>query len=101
MTEIQKFSKADIDRLLGLADQFLDDWAEDAVQSGQRDPNYEERSSEWAAVRPLLLAVPELLRGLKGIVALCDGSPDPTARCCFSIARTSLDSLSLSSAPSA
>jgi hypothetical protein len=30
-------STQDVDRLLGLADQFLDDWAEDAVQGGKPD----------------------------------------------------------------
>jgi hypothetical protein len=34
---------ADVDRLLGLADQFLDDWAEDAVQGGKPDEDYEQR----------------------------------------------------------
>lgn len=93
MTKIEEYSSADVDRLLGLADQLLDDWAEDAVQADERDPDYEERSREWAEIRPLLLAAPEMLRGLKGIVAFCEGSPDPTARCCHSLARTSLSSL--------
>jgi hypothetical protein len=40
-------SSADVVRLLGLADQFLDDWAEDAVQGGKPDEDYEQRSTEW------------------------------------------------------
>jgi hypothetical protein len=93
MTDISTYSTADVDRLLSLADQFLEDWAEDAVHSGTRDVEYEERSAEWAIVRPLLLAAPELLKGLKDIIALCENSPDPMARCCYSMARTSLSSL--------
>jgi len=93
MARIDQYSRTNVDRLLGLADQFLDDWAEDAVQGDKRDMEYEERSQEWAALRPLLLATPEMLRGLKGIVAFCEGSPGPTARCCHSLARTSLSSL--------
>lgn len=90
MARMEDYSRADVDRLLGLADQFLDDWAEDAVQGDKRDPAYEQRTQEWAAIRPLLLAAPEMLRGLKGILAFCEGSPAPTARCCYSLARTSL-----------
>lgn len=90
MTKIEEYSKEDVDRLLALADQFLEDWAEDAVQGNKRDMDYEERTQEWAAIRQLLLAAPEMLHGLKAILALCEGSPDPTARCCYSLARTSL-----------
>ena len=40
------FTTADADRLLGLADQCLEDWAENAVQAGpERDMEYEERNS--------------------------------------------------------
>ena len=90
MASMEDYSRSDVDRLLGLADQFLDDWAEDAAQGDKRDPAYEQRTQEWAAIRPLLLAAPEMLRGLKGILAFCEGSTDPTARCCYSLAKTSL-----------
>ncbi len=86
-------TSADVDRLLGLADRFLDDWAEDAVQTDQQDKEYENRSEEWHAIRPLLLSAPEMLRGLRSIIAFCDGSSNPVAQCCVSIARTSLASL--------
>jgi hypothetical protein len=87
---IDSWSSEDVDRVLGLTDQFLEDWAEDAVQSGQRDVAYEERSSEWSAMRPLLVAAPELLRGLKNIVCLCEGSSHPFAQTCGSLARTAM-----------
>jgi hypothetical protein len=58
------FTTADADRLLGLADQCLEDWAEDAIQAGERDMEYEERNAEWQAIRPLLVAAPELLQAL-------------------------------------
>ncbi len=93
MPDIQRYTSAEVDRLLGLADQFLNDWAEDAVQGGKRDTEYEERFAEWCAVRPLLLVATDMFRGLNIIAAFCDGSPDPVARCCLSIARTSLVSL--------
>jgi hypothetical protein len=90
---IDSWPSEEVDRVLGLADQFLEDWAEDAVQAGQRDAAYEERSSEWSAIRPLLLAAPELLRGLKAIVSLCEGSSHPFARSCGSLARTAMSNL--------
>jgi hypothetical protein len=37
---IEVFSTTDVDRILGLADQFLEEWAEDAVQGGKRDLEY-------------------------------------------------------------
>jgi hypothetical protein len=90
---IDSWSSEDVDRVLGLADQFLEDWAEDAVQSGQRDVAYEERASEWSAMRPLLLVAPELLKGLRNIVSLCEGSCHPLARSCGSLARTAMSNL--------
>lgn len=66
---VETFSTSDVDRILGLADQFLDEWAEDAVQAGRRDPDYEERAEEWKTLRPLLVAAPTLLRGLWAIIA--------------------------------
>jgi hypothetical protein len=58
------FTTADADRLLGLADQFLEDWAENAIQAGARDMEYEERNAEWQAIHPLLVAAPALLQAL-------------------------------------
>jgi hypothetical protein len=54
MLTIDTCSRADVNRLLGLADQFLDDWAEDAVQGGKPDEDYEERSTEWKSDPPAL-----------------------------------------------
>ena len=45
----------------------FEEWAEDAVQSGEREPNYEQRSEEWKAMRPLLVALPALLRRMLAI----------------------------------
>lgn len=91
MFTIDTCSSADVDRLLGLADQFLDDWAEDAVQGGKPDEDYEQRSTEWKAIRPLLLSTPAMLKGLKEIAHICQGSCDPVAICCAVLARTALD----------
>lgn len=73
------FSVADADRLLQLADQFLDDWAEDAVQSGIRDPDYEERMDEWNAIRPLLAHAPAFLAALEA-QELADAEADASTR---------------------
>ena len=57
MTE-QNFTVADAGRLLGLADQFLEDWESD---EGKNDPECQERRAEWDAIRPLLATSPRLL----------------------------------------
>ena len=44
MFTIGSCSKQDVDRLLGLADQFLEDWAEEAVQGDKPDEDFEQRS---------------------------------------------------------
>jgi hypothetical protein len=91
MLTIDSCSSADVDRLLGLADQFLEEWAEDAVQEGKRD--YEERSAEGSAIRPLLVSAPTLLRALKEIASLCLGSVAPTGMHCAAIVRNAMDGL--------
>lgn len=50
---------ATVDRLLGLADQFLDDWKEH-----ENDPEAEERAEEWARWRPRLLACAAACAGI-------------------------------------
>jgi hypothetical protein len=97
MITIDPCSKQDVDRLLGLADQFLDDWAEDAVQGGKPDEDYEERSAEWPIIRPLLVFAPTLLRALKDIASLCRGSAAPMALHCAGIIRSATDGLPLKS----
>jgi len=91
MLTIDTCSSADVDRPLDLADQFLDDWAEDAVQGGKPDEDYEQRSTEWKVIRPLLVSAPTMFKGLKGIAHICQGSSDPVAICCAALARTALD----------
>ena len=88
-------TSADVDRLLGLADQLLDDWAEDLVQLGKPDAEYEERLAEWTRLRPLLVSAPELLGGLKQIAGICHGSSEPMAIRCGVIARAALDTLTV------
>jgi hypothetical protein len=91
MISLDSCSTQDADRLLGLADQFLDDWAEDAVQGGKPDEDYERRSMEWKVIRPLLISAPAMLKGFKEIAHICQGSTDPVAICCAALARTALD----------
>ncbi|WP_263356638.1 hypothetical protein [Acidicapsa ligni] len=84
------WTTADADRLLGLADQLLDDWAEDAVQGGKPDEDYERRSAEWTAIGPLLVSGPTMLRGLREILDVCQGSPDPMAMHCAALAGSAI-----------
>jgi hypothetical protein len=66
----RKFTSQDIDRLLGLADQFLEDWQhgldEATYYEGKDDDISEcrERRAEFDAVRPLLIMLPDLLDAL-------------------------------------
>lgn len=53
----QNFTLENADRLLGLADQFLEDWESE----GKDDPECRERRAEWDAIRPLLANAPRLL----------------------------------------
>ena len=55
------FTTADADRLLGLGDQFLEDWADSARRHGECGHDCEERAAEWEAIRPLLASAPNLL----------------------------------------
>lgn len=71
MIDVSALTTEDVDRLLQLADAFLDQWAEDAVQSGERDPDYEELVDEWQALRPLLVAAPKLLKAAKSVANNC------------------------------
>jgi hypothetical protein len=61
MRKSRPFTTADADRLLGLADQFLEDWGESARRHGECAHDCEERAAEWEAIRPLLASAPNLL----------------------------------------
>jgi hypothetical protein len=61
MRKSSAFTTADADRLLGLADQFLEDWAESARRHGECGHDCEERAAEWETIRPLLASAPNLL----------------------------------------
>jgi hypothetical protein len=61
MMTARTFTTAEADRLLGLADQFLQDWAETAHRHGEAAKECEERAAEWDAIRPLLALAPRFL----------------------------------------
>lgn len=86
---IETLSMSDVDRILGLADQALEDWAEDAVQAGNRDFEYEEQAEEWKTVRPLLVAAPVLLQALQTI-STSRGPASLTQDACVLIAQTAI-----------
>jgi hypothetical protein len=73
------FTIADADRLMGLADEFLEGWAEDAVQSGKPDPEYNARIDEWQVIRPLLVQAPALLAAVQAHER-AELETDPTLR---------------------
>ena len=61
MTTARTFTTADADRLLGLADQFLEDWMETVRRHGEPAAECEQRAAEWEAIRPLLARAPHFL----------------------------------------
>ena len=69
----QDFTSADADRLLGLADQFLEDWE---TNEGKNDPEYRERRAEWDAIRPVLVNAPKLLKALEDAFVVLDRISD-------------------------
>src|ERR1035437_8331362 len=71
----QNFTVEDAGRLLGLADQFLEDWESD---EGKNDPECKERRSEWDAIRPVLANAPRLLALLQdALLQSGSGIPAP------------------------
>lgn len=73
----KEITAQDVDRLLGLADQFLEDW-ENGMDgyAGAHPEDVEEvkmRRAEWDTLRPALVALPVLLSSLAAIAEI----PDP------------------------
>ena len=63
------FTTADADRLLGLADQFMEDWE---GNEDKHDPECAERRAEWNAIRPLLVQAPAMLGVLQALIERAD-----------------------------
>jgi hypothetical protein len=57
---------------LQLGDDFLSEWADRAVQSGERDADYEGRIEEWRRIRPLLQTAPSILQALRNLMTKAD-----------------------------
>jgi hypothetical protein len=53
-----------VDRLLGMADQFIEDWRESADDDNATDSDLDEREQEWPRVRALILQRVEAHDGL-------------------------------------
>lgn len=87
------------DRLLGLGHEFLDDWAQDAVQNGKADSDYEKRIQEWREIRPLLAGAPTLLKALLAIIEAGCMSDQSRAVYCAEIARNALAEIAAKSSP--
>ncbi|MBN8907798.1 MAG: hypothetical protein BGO51_03765 [Rhodospirillales bacterium 69-11] len=75
-TTNKPFTTEDADRLLRLADQFLEDWAVDMVNDGKPDSDYEERNAEWKAIRPLFEQAPAMLEVIKGLIQQIEDDPE-------------------------
>jgi hypothetical protein len=67
---------AHVDRILGLSDQFLEDWKE----SDKNDPERIERQKEYDDLRPLLVVAPLMLSVLKKIYPGLEFLPDGAFR---------------------
>ena len=75
-TQKSESATAHVDRILGLSDQFLEDWKE----SDKDDLEYKERQKEYDDLRPLLVAAPLMLSVLKKIYTGLDVLPDGAFR---------------------
>jgi len=64
------FTTQGADRLLGLADQFLEDWE---ANEGKCDPECAERRADYNTIRPLFVAAPKMLEALQLIEVDKDG----------------------------
>lgn len=64
-------TRFDIDRILGIGDQFLADWQESDRETGEpKDAALSERETEWRVVRPLLVGSADLARLLADVVGV-------------------------------
>lgn len=61
----EPFTTEDADRLLGLSDQFLEDWEEVLDRDNEEDDGCKQRRLEYDAIRPLWVAAPALLEEFK------------------------------------
>jgi hypothetical protein len=57
----QRVTPEEVDRILGVGDQFIEDWEDDKSKDEECNANCAERRHEWDTVRPLLVAAPTLL----------------------------------------
>jgi hypothetical protein len=63
------FTTADADRLLGLADQFMEDWE---ANEGKDDPECAARRADWNAVRSLLVQASAMRAALQALIERAD-----------------------------
>lgn len=88
----EPFTTEDADRLLGLSDQFLEDWEEVLERDNEEDAGCKQRRTEYDAIRPLWVAAPRLLEELKRMLSEC-GHLEKEGDYDFSSARALLNSL--------
>jgi hypothetical protein len=61
---MKNYTSEDIDRILGIGDQFMEDWELD----DKNDPECIEPHQEWDDIRPMLVAAPALLKSLSDLL---------------------------------
>lgn len=68
---MKKITSEDVDLIVGIADQFLEDWRTSDTEQPEsdRDLALPERENEWDTVRPLLVAAPQLADLLEKMLA--------------------------------
>jgi len=93
LVSVETLTREDANRVLGLGDQFLEDWALDAVQNDSRDPDYEEQSAKWKTLRPLFAAAPDLLKALRTIATLRLHPEHPLSKSSVETARIALEAI--------
>ena len=68
---MKKITADEVDRIVAIADQFLEDWCETDEEQplSDRDDKLTSQLQEWHCVRPLLVAAPRLADLVEKILA--------------------------------
>lgn len=91
------FTSEDASRLLQIGDQFLEDWEDDDGKDEISKADCEERRREWDAIRPMLVAAPDMLDALKDLLGDC---PDVQGGICHWCGRDYIDDILSGDCPS-
>jgi hypothetical protein len=70
--KLDMFGVDDVDRVLGLADSFLEHWESDEGIDAKERAEVAERRAEWEVLRPALCELPTLIAALRRAHAALD-----------------------------